>query len=76
MESTVVETNQEIAVPQEQKPGVKFKKNAPRKSAKAPGEFFNSKIGSVPSGGIGLTAINTEETINKSPKTFSSLRKK
>jgi hypothetical protein len=66
-------TRQEVKVPQTSAKGVRYSKNRPAKGASPPGDYFNSKMGSVPSGGIGLTAYKTEET---EPKSVSQLRKK
>lgn len=68
----VVESNQEVVVPQTQAKGVKYSKNRPAKGAKPPGDTFDARMGAVPSGGIGLTAYK-EET---EPKTLKQLRNK
>lgn len=39
-------------------------KGRPKKGAKVPGEGFDSRIGTVPSGGIGLTAYTTEGKVS------------
>lgn len=65
-------SNQEVKVTQTQVKGVKYSKNRPAKGAKPPGDTFDSRMGAVPSGGIGLTAYKEEIT----PKTFKDIRKK
>lgn len=69
----VSESNQEVSVPQTQAKGVKYSKNRPAKGAKPPGETFDSRMGAVPSGGIGLTGYK-EET--EKPKPLSEIRRK
>lgn len=56
----MAESNQEVTVPQTQVKGIKYSKNRPAKGAKPPGEPLDSRIGTVPSGGIGLTAYHVE----------------
>lgn len=68
----VSESNQEIKVQQTQVKGVKYSKNRPAKGAKPPGDTFDSRMGAVPSGGIGLTAYKEEVE----PKTLDQIRKK
>lgn len=68
----VSESNQEVKVPQTQAKGVKYSKNRPAKGARPPGDFFDGRMGAVPSGGIGLTAYK-EET---EPKPLSEIRRK
>ena len=62
----------EPTVAEEASPDAGKKKEKPfrRKQAVAPSSYFDSKIGTVPSGGIGLTAYRTE-----SAKPFSQFRK-
>lgn len=66
------ESNQEVKVAQTQVKGVKYSKNRPAKGAIPPGNTYDSRMGAVPSGGIGLTGYKEEVT----PKTFEELRKK
>jgi hypothetical protein len=73
-ESEVVESNQEVEVPQDSK--VKDKPKGPKKAARPPAEPYNSNIGQVPSGGIGLTGYKVEQTLHNTPKSFSSIRRK
>lgn len=66
------EATQEVSVPQTQAKGVKYSKNRPAKGARPPGDTFDSRMGAVPSGGIGLTAYKEEVT----PKPLSDIRRK
>lgn len=54
------ESNQEVKVTQTQAKGVKFSKKRPARGAKPPGDTFDSRMGAVPSGGIGLTGYKVD----------------
>jgi len=68
----VSESNQEIKVTQTQAKGVKYRKDRPAKGARPPGDYFDGRMGAVPSGGIGLTAYKEETT----PKSLKDIRRK
>ncbi len=71
------DSNQEVVVTQAQKKGVKYSKDRPAKGMKPPGDTFDSRMGSVPSGGIGLTAYHVDETQpTPGKKTLREMRKK
>jgi hypothetical protein len=76
-EREVVEgSDQEISVPQTQAPGATLDKKKPAKGAKDPSSPYNSNIGQVPSGGIGLTAINVESVQEDKKMTYSEWKNK
>jgi hypothetical protein len=70
----VVETNQEITVPQTQAKGVKYRKDRPAKGAKSPGDYLDSRVGMVPSAAPGLTGYKVDHV--QYSKTLKQLREK
>jgi hypothetical protein len=68
-EREVAEANQEVSVPQAQAKGVRYSKRNPAKGAKPPNTPYNSNIGQVPSGGVGLSTSIGES------KSFKQFRK-
>jgi hypothetical protein len=71
-ERVVQEANQEVSVPQSQVKGVKYSKKNPARGASAPVVPYNSNIGQVPSGGVGLSTSIGESVKPKSFKQFRS----
>lgn len=63
-------TDQNITVDQTQAKGAKFNPKKPRRGMTAPSTPSDSKLGTVPSGGIGLTSYKTEGT------SFTQFRKR